>query len=182
MTLEALKSFLPYIEILFAWLALGAIGTRLEKLGAAKGWPLLEAIGQRIEAVCADLPKLIGGSRLSSATVAELTALAAKKLEAEKAPSPKPPGGAGGAPVGLAAAFLLAVTLCLPITTSCSSELPQLKPEQRFPIELAAVSLSCRELRASGRPMPDEMALWCDRLLDDEGESDAGTDGGAEAK
>jgi hypothetical protein len=44
----------------------GLIGTALEALGAKYKIRALEGIGQRVEALFADLPKLIGGSRFTA--------------------------------------------------------------------------------------------------------------------
>ncbi len=56
--------------------ALGAVGTAIEELGAAMRWPHIERLGQRIEALFSELPKLWRGSR------APLRALQAKDSDA----------------------------------------------------------------------------------------------------
>ncbi len=44
-------------------MALGAVGTAIEAVGAAMHWPLVERFGQRVESLFTDLPKLWRGSR-----------------------------------------------------------------------------------------------------------------------
>lgn len=46
-------------------ITIGPLGSLLEQFGTAVKWPKLVAIGQRLEAVGADLPKLWRGSRLT---------------------------------------------------------------------------------------------------------------------
>jgi len=46
--------------------AVGAFGTGLESLGEAHGWQWLEKLGQRIEAVGSEVPKLLRGSRYTN--------------------------------------------------------------------------------------------------------------------
>lgn len=43
--------------------AMGAVGTAIEELGAVMKWPFVERLGQRIEALFSELPKLWRGSR-----------------------------------------------------------------------------------------------------------------------
>lgn len=45
------------------WFAVGLLGSALESFGEKFGKPKLVAIGQRLESVSVDLPKLIRGSR-----------------------------------------------------------------------------------------------------------------------
>lgn len=56
--------------------ALGAVGTAVERVGEVWGWPWLEKLGQRIEATFTDLPKLARGSRYT----AQVEAVVAKAL------------------------------------------------------------------------------------------------------
>ena len=64
--------------------AAGLFGTALEKIGEAAKKPWLVAIGQRLEALSIDVPKLLRGSRFTSATVDQLAEQAAKKVDSEK--------------------------------------------------------------------------------------------------
>lgn len=65
------------------WPLLGALGTGIEKYGEKKENPILVAIGQRMEAVFADFPKFLHGSRLSNASIDELQVVMKKQLEKE---------------------------------------------------------------------------------------------------
>lgn len=58
-------------------LVIGPVGTALESIGNAFKVPFLVALGTRFEAIGADIPKLVRGSRFDNATVAEL----AKQME-----------------------------------------------------------------------------------------------------
>lgn len=48
--------------IVAAWPILGAIGTGIEAIGTAVAKPALVAIGQRLEAIFIDGPKLLKGT------------------------------------------------------------------------------------------------------------------------
>jgi hypothetical protein len=80
MTIETIKALALWASPVLVPLVGGLVGTGLEALGAKYKIKALEGIGQRVEALFADIPKLLRGSRLSAATVAEL----AKKVESEK--------------------------------------------------------------------------------------------------
>lgn len=54
--------------------AVGALGTQLENLGAKLGLLWLERLGQRLEAVGSDLPKLRSGSRYTNDILARVEA------------------------------------------------------------------------------------------------------------
>jgi hypothetical protein len=146
--------------------ALGTVGLALSKLGTVligTPWMPVRAVGHAVFFV---------GDLLTS-VYSHWPDIAAALEKAASTLKSKGPGAGG------AAALLLVVTLCLlPFATSCSGapRLP-LTPEERFPLELAAAKITCSQARASGRPLPAEMDLWCDRLLADNSGADGGTEG-----
>lgn len=62
----AIPEILIWASPILIPLVAGLIGTALEALGAKYGIKSLEGIGQRVEALFADIPKLIRGSRLTA--------------------------------------------------------------------------------------------------------------------
>lgn len=58
---ELLAQLMGIMLVLFT--AIGAFGTGLEAVGARFGVRWLESLGQRIEAIFGDVPKMLRGSR-----------------------------------------------------------------------------------------------------------------------
>ena len=104
----------------------GLLGTWLEAIGTRYNRPTLVAIGQRIEGLLADLPKLIRGSRKT----AEDKAAAEPKDPPSEPPATRPSGRPPLIPV--TAFFLLAgVYLFAPALPACSSgQTPQAQAAQ----------------------------------------------------
>lgn len=67
MTLAEVVQHAPEViaELAAVSVAIGAFGTALEHAGEVLRQPWLVAVGQRLEAVFGDLPKLLRGSRFS---------------------------------------------------------------------------------------------------------------------
>lgn len=61
---DLLAQLLGVLLVLFT--AIGAFGTALESLGVRFGIRWLESLGQRIEAIFGDVPKMIRGSRATA--------------------------------------------------------------------------------------------------------------------
>lgn len=112
-----IQEFLLWASPVLVPLVGGLVGTGLEKLGTKFQIAALVGIGQRVEALFADVPKLIRGSR-------------ATKLQAEiellKGEGPKTPRSVP--PIAPAAALLLIAGALALNETACASNIPPPKP------------------------------------------------------
>jgi hypothetical protein len=132
--------------------AIGMLGTGIEKVGAARGWPKVERAGQFLEALFSDLPKAIRGSR-------------ATKLQAEiellKGSGPKTPR-TGSVPPSAAGLLLLAGALALsPALPACSSSAT---PEARGVQAVDVVRASLNTGAAIVGALDTVNAAWMDAV------------------
>jgi hypothetical protein len=110
MTLDQILMYAGAVAV-----CVGPLGSFLELVGETFGWARLVAFGQRLEALGADLPKLIRGSRATKLKA---------ELELLKGDGPKTPRTGSVPPSGPAAAALLLLAGSLAISgalPACSS-------------------------------------------------------------
>jgi hypothetical protein len=155
--------------------ALGALGTGIETVGAKRGWRWMERAGQVLEAIFSDLPKAIRGSR-------------ATKLQAElellKGSGPKTPRTGSVPPSAAGLLVFLAALAGAPNLVACSSTAtpearpPTLEELQRMcPSAARVMSIDCPALalaKCGDAKSLDECAAKdaveaeCDALIDAE--------------
>jgi hypothetical protein len=150
-----IQDFLLWASPVLVPLAGGLLGTALEKLGTHYKIAALVGIGQRVEALFADIPKLIRGSRINNPAAALAAAVqtgavvaigddkfqappgSADRLPKDDDGPPTPRTGAGAAPiVALLFAGSLALSGALP---ACASSPPPKGCTEQDAAKVAAI-------------------------------------------
>lgn len=145
-----IQDFILWASPVLVPLVGGLVGTGLETLGTKLKIASLVGIGQRVEALFADVPKMIRGSRATA--MLKTVRLPPPPNDDDLPPTPRT--GAGAAPLGM---LLLAGALSLS-QTSCGGSIPPPKPgcDDDSAAQIAALCFSRVQTECVNRGIPEE--------------------------